>query len=58
MNTGFSYMSGLIKENTFGHCVKTKDNIPFKIKRCKQKSEQQKKDPVDYVQRSKQNATL
>lgn len=36
-------MPGLIKENTFGHCVKTKDNIPFKIKRYKQKSEQQKK---------------
>lgn len=36
-------MSGLIKGNTFGHCVKTQDNTPFKIKRYKQKSEQQKK---------------
>lgn len=35
-------MSGLIKGNTFGHCVKTQDNTPFKIKRDKQKSEQKK----------------
>lgn len=25
-------MSGLIKGNTFGHCIKTEGNIPFEMK--------------------------